>query len=306
MESFVEYMQQPNKKANTKLWHIAAFDFGIPSGKTCVWKTRWCRELCYGPACSGARFPKTRPGWLQRLRFIQYASPGTFHDFVLAYARYGDPLRFGRFGDANRPEVVEAIIDALRKTKAEFMWPTRAWRNPAHPSWQLIDKYLHGQVICSVDESNFENKRLPQGWTNIPPPGYPISYIATRKTGFLPYLVQRMGYDMYWCPHYPHPGMRIFERACQNCYDCLLCYAPYGDKGRPNVVYLHHSTKGHTTKPPERFPYPKGHFRKLWLQGKRWDIQPGSLKGLDTEEEIVVTSCGILTPDGWYAPDDDA
>jgi hypothetical protein len=190
-------------------------------------------------------------------------------------------LRVGRVGDAANLEHTRAIIDAILEHDIPFMWTTRAWRAPHSAVWQLFESHLPGQIICSIDQES-DRDHVPAGW--------PTAAIAMPPTFDI-------AAGTCWCPHYPAPGFPI--RPVYNCIECMLCYArPSDGRQRPHVAFMLH-TRGLARI--ERQHYPAGYWlRHMGAICKRRPRSGPIPEGHDVQQ------CGIFTPDGWLAPDDNA
>lgn len=265
-----------SRKACDKLRNINVIDFGVPGERTCLWKSETCFCYCYGRAGRWTAGPKP----YERLRMIEEMPAKAFYLSIGgAYVSTQHPLRVGRVGDVGNVEHTRAIINAILEFDIPFMWTTRAWRTPNHPSWRLIEKYLPGQVICSVDQ-DLDSADVPSGWPTAAiamPPAFEISS------------------DICWCPHYPDPSLPI--KPVYNCAECMLCYAkPSEGRRRPNIAFMLHTTGGAEDLPRQHYPqgYWLKHYKSLCKRRPRSEKQTGHESA----------SCGILTPAGWHAPDD--
>lgn len=269
-----------SRKSCDKLRYINVVDFGVPGERTCPWQTETCFCFCYGRG--GRWIVSSKP--YARLRRIEETPAGAFyHSISGTFLDNHFPLRVGRVGDAANIEHTRAIIDAIRENDIPFMWTTRAWRAPRSATWQLFEKYLPGQIICSIDQES-DRRQVPEGW--------PTANIAMPPTF-------EIDSDVCWCPHYPAPGFPI--KPVYNCIECMLCYArPSDERQRPHVAFMLH-TRG--IPEPERRHYPESY----WLRhmGAICKRRPRAAK-LPEVEGHAVQQCGILTPTGWLAPDDNA
>jgi len=226
------------------------------------------------------------PKTYERLRWVEKAPPGAFyHSIVAEYVSHKYPLRVGRVGDMANLEHANAVIDAILEYDIPFMWTTRAWRSPTSAAWKLLEERLPGQVFCSLDQET-DRDLIPQGW--------PTADVA------MPPLFE-VSAGTCWCPHYPHPDLPI--EPVYNCVECMLCYARPGEsRKRPHVAFMLHapSARRRLELTSRRKHYPKAH----WLQHMKTLCQRRSKAPSSEGHESHF--CGIYTPDGWVAPDDNA
>jgi len=256
-----------------KLYGIHTVDFGAAGGRTCRWKTSTCFKVCYG---RHGHFDKRSPAIstriLTRLRWLEKQSGSAIYEAMTNPTGKLRAFRIGRVGDCSNPDYTSGVVYALLEQNVPFMWPTRAWRDPDHPSWRLIDYLLPGQVHCSIDVTTVQRGE-------VPPPGYPQAFIAEPTTGWW------IPEGFTWCPHYPKPGELV--RSVLNCYECGICYRRPGEKDRPHIAFALHTSGG----------VPMFYVHELRQRAKglsEWDAG-----------EADYPTCGIMTPEGWNAPFDD-
>lgn len=268
-------------KSCDKLRHINTIDFGVPGGRTCPWKTETCFCFCYGRS---GRWVANYKSYARLREIEELPGKAFYHAISAAFLANGFPLRVGRVGDAANIEHTRAVIDAILEYNIPFMWTTRAWRAPKSATWQLFEKYLPGQIFCSLDQES-DKSQVPAGW-------------PTASIAMPPVFDTDPG--VCWCPHYPAPGFPI--TPVYNCIECMICYARPGDRRqRPDIAFMLHTTG---TDRVLRQHYPRGY----WLKHKSvlCKRHPVSAQHPNIPEGHDSHKCGIFTPDGWLAPDDNA
>lgn len=289
---------RPNGKGR-KLYGIDTIVFGLSNGATCRWKTPVCSKLCYG---QHGRYDPRNPTFsaqpLARLAFAERMPAQAYYNAIMAIRR-PRALRLGQMGDIAKPDVCAAVVQAiLERPDVPFMWPTRAWREPKHMSWQILARYLPGGIHLSTDATT-DLSRVPYGW--------PRAHIADQASGF------RLPDNFIWCPHYlpkqheqaklpaggkfdvafaehtPHAAKQLAISSMKNCIGCMICYGtPARDiwgADLPDVV--------------------------ADLRARTGLVYHGPTMGqaehaYDIHESASPDTYGYMTEYGWYNPFDDA
>ncbi len=196
---------------------IQVSDFGLALGKTCSWATKWCAAACYAARGHCDWRNPASLNCIRRRTWVQHQNGKAWYSAITAMPR-NSMLRVGRTGDCGNREVTLGVVKGLLdRPDIRFMWPTRAWRGGRNPGpWQILEKYLPGKVLASVDPT----------MASSPPEGVPVANVAHP-------------------PDYHYPRKAVMCPAYDqglNCRECGLCFSTSDSpKPLPNIVFKLHT-----------------------------------------------------------------